>query len=87
MKLIILVSTVFLSGCNWLCPRDQNIVDHNVVVTVPCKINAPQKPVMPLTESGKVEDDIFMKSKKALAEIELRKGYESQLESAIGSCQ
>ena len=88
MKLLILVLVLAmlfsLSGC---FATSGGVVDHNVLVSVPCKVTMPQKPVMPLTEEGSINDDIFVKTKKALAEIEYRKGYENLLESAIGSCQ
>ena len=84
MRTIFLALALLLPGCSLLPTRT---VNHDVMVTVPCKITLPQKPVMPLTDSAKVEDDIFVKVKKALSEIELRKGYELQLETAAGSCQ
>jgi hypothetical protein len=62
------------------------IVNRDVLVTVPCKINPPVKPVMPLTDTGDTKDNIFINIKKAIAEIEIRKGYELQLETAVKSC-
>lgn len=86
MKTFIIIPALFLSGCS-LLPTRTIVVDHNVLVTIPCRITQPQKPVMPLTDSSKIEEDIFVKTKKALAEIELRKGYEKQLETVVESCQ
>jgi hypothetical protein len=84
-KLIsIAVMVSLLSGCHWFTRTVY--VDREVMVTVPCTVQVPQKPVMPLTESGKVTDNIYVKSQKALAENDLRKGYESELEAAAQSC-
>ena len=84
MKLYVMLPILLLCGC--ACPTPQ-IVNHDVMVTVPCKITMPVKPVMPLTDTGDAKDNIFVKSKKALAELDIRRGYEAQLESAAGSCQ
>lgn len=86
MRTLLVLFLVFISGCSPL-PTREVVVDHNVQVNIPCKITPPQKPVMPLTDSGKIEEDIFVKTQKALAELELRKGYEKQLETAVESCQ
>jgi len=81
---ILFLSVLLLAGCGTTQPP--NVVDHNVLVTIPCKVVMPVKPVMPLTDNGLVDDDLFVKSKKALAEIELRKGYEGEIEAAANSC-
>jgi hypothetical protein len=86
MKLILSILLVaFLTGCAGLFK--QNIVDHDILVTIPCKTVTVTKPVMPLTDNGKETDDIFTKVKKALAEIDIRKGYEAQLEAQVNSCK
>ena len=85
MKIFIL-SILFLSGCCTTACKP-TVVDRNVMITIPCKISVPEKPAMPLTDSGKQEEDIFNKTKKALAELDIRRGYESELEAAIESCQ
>ena len=85
MKTIYAVLPVLLlCACGTVPPK---VVDHEVLVTVPCKVTMPSKPVMPLTDTGDVKDDIFVKTKKALAEIDLRKGYEAQLEAVAQSCK
>jgi len=84
MKIFLLVLILALTGCNITQPP--NIVEHKVLVTIPCKVTLPSKPVMPLTETGSSDEDLFVKSKKALAEIELRKGYETELEAAANAC-
>jgi len=80
----LLLSVLLLAGC--VTNQPPNVVDHNIMVTIPCKVVIPVKPVMPLTDTATVDDDLFVKSKKALAEIELRKGYEGEIEAAAKSC-
>jgi hypothetical protein len=58
-----------------------------VAVPVPCKIIMPSKPVMPLQELSEDESDVFVITQNALAEIELRKGYEVKLEAEAKACQ
>jgi hypothetical protein len=84
MKIFLLFPVLLLTGCFATLPP--KIVDHDVLVSIPCKVTLPAKPVMPLTDDGSVSDDIFVKSKKALAEIDIRKGYESELEAAADAC-
>lgn len=86
MKTILLVSLLVLSlsGCGLFQPRVE-IREVKVPVPVPCKIIEPEKPVMPFQESDP-DENIFVKMKKALAEIELRQGYEVKLEAAIKEC-
>ena len=83
----IMATLIFLAlaGCNSISP--QKVVDHEVLVSIPCKIPAIDKPVFPFTDTASRKDNVFVKTKKALAEIELRKGYESTLEAGIKSCQ
>lgn len=73
-----------LIGCGTL--KDLVVTEIKVPVIIPCKIVAPDKPVMPLQEAKKDETDIFVITQKALAEIELRIGYETKLEAAIIEC-
>ena len=86
MKYIpIFLIVLFLVGCGSF--RAPTIIEHKVLVTVPCKITPPDKPLMPFTNSAKKTDSLFVKTKKILAEIEIRKGYETELEAAVRSCQ
>lgn len=85
MILAIMVMLFIITGC--CASKPPTIITNKVMVPVPCKITIPSKPVMPLTDTGDIMDDIFVKSKKALAEINIRKGYEAELEAAVGSCQ
>lgn len=78
-----------LAGCPSLPPKEivvTKIVPREVPYPVPCKIIPPQKPVFPV-DGLKKEDDLFRKSSTALAELELRIGYEKELEAAIKGCQ
>lgn len=86
---LVIVIASFFSGYA-LMPKpapEQILIPHNVMVEVPCKAPTIEKPVMPLTDTGLVSDNIYIKSQKALAEIDLRKGYEVKLEAAVESCQ
>lgn len=83
-KLYLLVAVLPLCGC--LATVGPTIVNHDVIVQVPCNVILPEKPTYPLTDTGSVNDNIFIKSKKALAEIEARKAYEAQLEAAATAC-
>lgn len=83
-KILLAVPAFFLCGC--LATTGPAIVNHNVIVQVPCNVTMPDKPSFPLTDSGNVNDNIFIKSKKALSEIEARQGYETKLEAAAQSC-
>ena len=69
------------------CCNEPKIIDHKIMVQVPCRVTMPEKPIMPLTETGKIEEDIFLKTKKALAELDIRKGYAAQLEAVARSCE
>lgn len=81
--LTILLASTLLSGCFATMPGA--VTEVLVPVPVPCNINAPSMPSWPFqTASG--SDDIFTSVKKMLAEIELRKGYEIEMEAAIKGC-
>lgn len=68
------------------CSPQLIVKEVKVPVPVPCKIVSPEKPVYPLQEAKKNESNIFNITQKALAEIELRQGYETKLEAAITEC-
>jgi hypothetical protein len=73
-----------MTGCGF---NERLVVKEvKVPVPIPCKIVSPDKPVYPLQEAKKEETDIFVITQKALAEIELRQGYETKLEAAILEC-
>lgn len=86
MKIIlILASALVLSAC---ATNEPKVVykEVKVPVVIPCIQNQPEKPSFPLQEAT-ARDSIFILTKKALAEIELRKGYESELEAALVACK
>ncbi len=79
-----LLFLLLLSGCQSL---GQVVTQEvKIPVPVPCKIVSPAKPVMPLQEAEATEGNIFVILQLALAEIELRQGYETELEVAITTC-
>lgn len=85
MKLILsFFICLILTGCGSPIVRD-TFTESKVPVPVLCKVAKVEKPSMPLQEASP-EEPFPTKLKKALAEIEIRKGYELLLESAIESC-
>lgn len=72
-----------LSGC----PTDpvRPPTEVKVAVPTPRKVKVPNKPIMPL-DSASRKDPLEVNLKKALAEIELRRGYEKELETAVSAC-
>ncbi|MDM0007206.1 hypothetical protein QTI51_17280 [Variovorax sp. J22G73] len=56
-----------------------------VPVPVECRVDTPARPAMP-TEALAPGVDLDRFSASALAEIELREGYESELRAALGQC-
>lgn len=82
IAIVLLGIVMFLTACT-----PQLVVQEvKVPVPIPCKIVSPDKPIYPLQEAKKDEKDIFVITQKALAEIELRQGYETKLEVAITEC-
>ena len=82
-QLILLVLTAALVGC----ASTEKIVVKEVKVPVPvyCNIEAPEKPHFPYTDEDLTGDE-YKDTQRALAEIEIRKGYEIKLEGAITAC-
>jgi hypothetical protein len=85
LTILAIFTTVLLTGC-FGTTTPLHIERIEVPIPVPCRIVAPVKPVMPLSEMQEETDDIYVLSQKSLAEIERRKGYEKQLEAAIQQC-
>lgn len=83
--LLILLAIAALTGCQ--CPTKIQYVDRNILVTIPCKTPSIDKPVMPLTDTGAISDDVFTKTKKAVSELDQRRAYEEKLEAAVKACQ
>lgn len=82
--IIIALGLLVLMGCDGF--RRDHVVEVKVPVPVPCKVAPIEKPAFPLQEA-QTSEGFGVKLKKALAEIELRKAYETKLESAVESCQ
>jgi hypothetical protein len=56
-----------------------------VPVPVECRVEPPARPAMP-TEALALGVDVDQFSASALAEIELREGYEGELRAALAEC-
>jgi hypothetical protein len=83
MKYLALILPIFLVGC--ACKPQVITETMEVPVAVSCVKQTPAKPGFPLQEA-KFDEDMFTLAKKALAEIEIRKGYEGELEAVITGC-
>ena len=81
---LFIISFLALTGCSTI--RDLVVTEVKVPVPIPCHIVPPERPAMPLQDAKKEEVDPFTILQKALAEIELRIGYETKLEYAITEC-
>jgi hypothetical protein len=60
-------------------------VPVRVPVPVECRVATPARPAMP-TDSLTFADSLERKVKAALAELEIREGYELELLAALGIC-
>lgn len=85
---VVLLACLPLAGCNFFSePRTVYVTKEvPVIVQVPCKIETIEVPFFPFQEAAP-EEDFGTKLGKALAELEVRKGYEGVLEAAIRGCQ
>lgn len=61
------------------------IQEVKVPVSVPCKVETPQKPVYNF-DKVTPEQDVFEKVKALLADRTISKGYEGELEAALNAC-
>jgi PBP1b-binding outer membrane lipoprotein LpoB len=86
-KLLIAAFVLFLAGCATDTPPGINTVIQKVEVpiAVPCKAEVPVKPAFNFDKLAP-EQDIFDKSKAALADRKLHIGYETELLAALKSC-
>jgi len=86
-KLLILIATLSLVGCATDTPPGINTVIQKVEVpiAVPCKVELPVKPTLNFDKLT-TEQDIFDKTKAALADRKLQLGYETELLAALTSC-
>jgi hypothetical protein len=83
MKILLLtLSLLWLTGCASIPGSTQEV---KVVVPVKCSVD----PIEPPIEYGSTItelDDLFVKIKKLIAEIEQRRAYEIKLKAALDSC-
>lgn len=80
--LSVVVALPILAGCETIRPDTQVV---KVPVPVKCQQTEPPRPVMP-TESLSTTDTQDTKTASALAEIDIREGYEGQLRTALRAC-
>ena len=81
------LSLTLLASCASTTPATPVIpAEVQVPITVRCKAPNVDRPVWPLqTSTGTEPLDVLVRN--ALAEIELRKGYEEKLEAAVEACK
>jgi hypothetical protein len=78
VKYLIALSALFLGGC-----AGQKTITVKVPVSVPCNTPHVDEPVYPRPAE---DAGIYERVQIALAEIELRKGYEAKLRAAKSAC-
>ena len=83
MNIVLVLLLALIAGCSPQIVREPYEV--KVQVKIPCRIVAPEKPIMPF-ETSPLGEDIYTKVQKLAAEIKLRKAYELKLEAAIQEC-
>lgn len=86
-KLLVLIASISLAGCATDTPPGINTVIQKVEIpiAVPCKVEVPAKPTLNFDKLT-TEQDIFDKTKAALADRKLQLGYEIELLAALNSC-
>lgn len=82
IAIVAVIVLALLAGCGSTPPR---MVTVKVPVPVECREPVPERPAMP-TDSLTRADPLDTKVKAALAEIELREGYEIKLVAALVAC-
>ena len=77
---------VLLSACATTDPVINTVIQKvEVPIAVPCKVELPVKPTLNFDKLT-TEQDIFDKTKAALADRKLQLGYETELLAALTSC-
>lgn len=74
---LVLFVTVFISACAHTPPQ---------TILVPCHVSKVTRPDFPFDRLP-VGADSFKQTQTLLADRDVRKGYEGQLEAAVGACQ
>lgn len=64
----------------------EKVKEVKIPYPVPCVTEMPAKPAFPMATVTD-GDTVYVLAKKAAAEIELRKGYEAQLETTLEACK
>jgi hypothetical protein len=85
MKPFPFVALMLLAACAAPPPVFRPVA-VDMPVEVPCKIPAIQRPDEPLRHVAP-QASLFDKVKAALAEIDNRKAYETQMEAAMAACE
>ena len=82
----LLVLVVALAGCAGQVEPEPRTVRVEVPVAVPCRAPAVEVPTW-ATASLQKGDSLQTKVRALLAELEQRKGYQTQLVAALNACQ
>lgn len=87
MRGLMILLITLLAGCSTTAPR---IITKTVTVEVPvvakCEAPMPDVPSFELDRVS-VKDDLYVKGRAALIEIEQRKAYEERLRAAAQACR
>lgn len=85
-NIIILFLISLISACSHTEPVISTVIQRvEIPIEVPCEAKIPEKPDFNFSKL-RVEDNIFEKSKAALADRELHLSYEIELLAALNSC-
>lgn len=85
-NILMVLLVISLSACAHTEPVINTVIQRvEIPIEVPCKAVVPEKPDFHFPKL-KIENDIFDKSKAALADRELHLGYEVELLAALNSC-
>jgi hypothetical protein len=80
----LLAVAAFLAG-HWTAPDKTVTVQVKVPVPVECRVAVPPRPAMP-TEGFESRPSIDIFVQGALAELQIREGYEGQLRAGLEAC-
>lgn len=85
-NLLIVSLAIILSACAHTEPVINTVIQRvEIPIEVPCKAIVPAKPDFNF-DKLKADNNIFDKTKAALADRELHLGYEIELLAALNSC-
>lgn len=84
MKYILIL--LLLSGCASQSVKPIQVQRIEIPIAMPCITPTPQQPAFNIPQL-KQSDDIFVKTKSILADIELHVAYETELLAALLSCK